>query len=58
MNWKYEKEVSHDFVMLSDSWTAKLDSANSYYCDIFSFCKTKREKQMMNRMDRNFGDLI
>jgi hypothetical protein len=57
---EFEKEMSHDFVMLSDSWTAKLKIAGRDYKFYKSYSRgclfTKREDQMLTRMDRNFGD--
>ena len=63
MNWKYEKEISHDFVMLSDSWEEKLKAAGTHDTMPYrSYSQgvrlAKREDQMLVRMDRNFGDSI
>ena len=58
MSWKYEKEMSHDFVMLSDSWTDKLVQAGTRQPRHRFYCSIKREEQMLTRMDRNFGDSI
>jgi hypothetical protein len=57
---EYEKELQHDMVMLSDSWTDKLIAAGTR-CTLYRTWKqgvrlAKREDQMLTRMDRNFGD--
>ena len=57
---EYEKELQHDMVMLSDSWTDKLKAAGRDYPFYKSYTRgclfAKREDQMLTRMDRNFGD--
>ena len=53
---EFEKEMSLDFVMLSDSWTDKLVQAGTRQPRHRFYCSIKREEQMLTRMDRNFGD--
>ena len=53
---EWKKEMSYDFVMLSDSWTAKLVAAGTRQPRYRFYCSIKREEQMLTRMDRNFGD--
>jgi hypothetical protein len=53
---EFEKEMSHDFVTLSDSWTTKLVQAGTRQPRFRFYCSIKREEQMLTRMDRNFGD--
>ena len=56
--WVYEKEMQHDMVTLSDSWTDKLVQAGTRQPRYRFYCSIKREEQMLTRMDRNFGDSI
>ena len=55
-SYEYMKELSHDMVKLSDSWTAKLVAAGTRQPKHRFYCSIKREEQMLTRMDRNFGD--
>ena len=52
----YQKEMSHDFVMLSDSWTDKFVQSTEREAVFYRGCSAKRVEQMLTRMDRNFGD--
>ena len=55
-SYTYTKELQHDMVMLSDSWTDKLVQAGTRQPKHRFYCSIKREEQMLTRMDRNFGD--
>ncbi len=55
-DFEFEKEMQHDMVMLSNSWTDKLVQAGTRQPKHRFYCSIKREEQMLTRMDRNFGD--
>jgi hypothetical protein len=49
---EYAKEMTHDKVMLSDTWRVKIVAANDILWE------SKRMRQLLDRMDRQFGDYI
>ena len=49
-----DREESHDAVMMSDSWSQKIDATGDR--QFIDRHPPKRLRQLLDRMDRQFGD--